>query len=88
MPGPSRAINVAAMSDYNSDGSMSAKFWATFMGCIVLGCIGAAILFLLFGKAWEAWGGFVAMLVALAIVIGIAALVDRGRMKRYGGAGV
>ena len=72
----------------DSDGTLDAKFWVMVVGAVIVCCIGAALLFLLLGKAWQQWGGLAALIVACGAIVGVAWLVDRHRIKRYEEAGV
>ncbi len=66
-----------------NDGSLGAKFWLGFMGMILAGVIGAALLFIIFGAAWYAWGffGVLAFITVAGLVFGWA--FDRREKKRH-----
>lgn len=71
-----------------SDGTLNAKFWATVVGSVLICCIGAVILFVFLGMAWEAWGGLAALILTMCAIVGVAALVDRHKIKQYEQAGL
>ena len=77
---------VRIMADMSNDPEFEGpglRFWLVLGGGIVAACLGGLILFSLFGLAWAAWGGFTALLVALALIIGVAWLLDRVQKQRY-----
>ena len=56
---------------------MGARFWFGLLGICVGAVAAGAILFLLFGWAWSAWGFMGAFIVLSAIALGFAYVHDR-----------
>jgi pilus assembly protein TadC len=65
-----------------NDGSMGAKFWLGFMGVILAGAIGLALLFIFFGAVWYAWGFFGVLLFITVVGLGFGWAFDRREKKR------
>ena len=65
-----------------NDGSMGAKFWLGFFGMILAGVVALALLFIIFGAAWYAWGffGVLVFITVVGLVFGWA--FDRREKKR------
>lgn len=56
---------------------LSWKFWAAFVGVVLLGGIGLLISFMIFGAVWANWGFLGAVIVLCAVLLGIAYVFDR-----------
>jgi Kef-type K+ transport system membrane component KefB len=56
---------------------LGARFWFGLLGICVGAVVAGAILFLLFGWAWSAWGFMGAFIVLSAIALGFAYVHDR-----------
>ena len=65
-----------------NDGSLGAKFWFGFMGMILGGVIAAALLFIIFGAAWYAWGFFGVLAFMTVVGLGFGYASDRREKKR------
>lgn len=63
---------------------LGARFWFGLLGVCVGAVAVGAILFLLFGWAWSAWGFIGALVVLSAIGLGAAYIHDRREQNRRG----
>ena len=61
---------------------LGAKFFFGLLGICVGAVVVGAILFLLFGWAWSAWGFMGAFIVLSAIALGFAYVHDRREQNR------
>jgi hypothetical protein len=61
---------------------MGGKFWLWLVAVLIGVGAGTVLLFMLFGRAWYAWGLFGALLVFSAVAIGIAWVFDRRDQQR------
>jgi Kef-type K+ transport system membrane component KefB len=61
---------------------LGAKFWLGLLGVCVGAVVAGAILFLLFGWAWSAFGFIGALIVLGALAIGFAYIHDRRQENR------
>jgi Kef-type K+ transport system membrane component KefB len=61
---------------------LGARFWLGLLGICVGAVVVGAILFLLFGLAWSAWGFMGAFIVLGALAIGLAYIHDRREQNR------
>ncbi len=71
------------MTDYEDDDGLGKGFWKKLLGAVFLGGIVAAIVFLLIGVVWYAWGFLATLVVAGLVTYGIWYVVDRRRRKQY-----
>jgi hypothetical protein len=65
------------------DEGLGAGFWLKIFGMILLGGIGALLLFLLIDAAWIRWGGLGALIFFFVVLGAIAYSIDRREHKRY-----
>jgi Kef-type K+ transport system membrane component KefB len=65
---------------------LGAKFWLGLLGVCVGAVVAGAILFLLFGWAWSAFGFIGALIVLGALAIGFAYIHDRRENRRRAAA--
>ena len=73
-----------ATTDYEDDeGGLGKGFWRKLLGGVFLGGMVAAIVFLLIGVVWYAWGFLATLLVAGGVTYCIWYVVDRRRQKQY-----
>ncbi len=63
---------------------LGAKFWFGLLGICVGAVAVGAILFLLFGWAWSAWGFMGAFIVLSVVALGFAYIHDRREQNRRG----
>jgi Kef-type K+ transport system membrane component KefB len=61
---------------------LGGKFWLGLLGVCVGAVVAGAILFLLFGWAWSAFGFIGALIVLGALAIGFAYIHDRRQESR------
>ena len=61
---------------------LGARFWFGLLGICVGAVVAGAILFLLFGWAWSAFGFIGAFIVLGALAIGFAYVHDRREQNR------
>jgi Kef-type K+ transport system membrane component KefB len=61
---------------------LGAKFWLGLLGICAGAVVAGAILFLLFGWAWSAFGFIGALIVLGALAIGFAYIHDRRQENR------
>jgi membrane protein implicated in regulation of membrane protease activity len=61
---------------------LGARFWLGLLGICVGAVVVGAILFLLFGWAWSAFGFIGALIVLAVIAIGFAYIHDRRQENR------
>lgn len=61
---------------------LGARFWLGLLGICVGAVVVGAILFLLFGWAWSAFGFIGALIVLALIAIGFAYIHDRRQENR------
>jgi Kef-type K+ transport system membrane component KefB len=61
---------------------LGGKFWLGLFGVCVGAVVAGAILFLLFGWAWSAFGFIGALIVLGALAIGFAYIHDRRQESR------
>ncbi len=61
---------------------LGGKFWLGLFGICVGAVVVGAILFLLFGWAWSAFGFIGALIVLAAVAIGFAYIHDRRQENR------
>jgi membrane protein implicated in regulation of membrane protease activity len=61
---------------------LGGRFWLGLLGVCVGAVVAGAILFLLFGWAWWAWGFMGAFIVLSAIALGFAYIHDRREQNR------
>jgi hypothetical protein len=63
--------------------SPGAKFWLLLIGSVLAGILAMVVIFILWGLAWYAWGGAVAIVVMISAILLIAwgsdRIVDRRR---------
>jgi hypothetical protein len=64
------------------DGSLGFKFWVGLMGMILAGVIAAALLFIIFGAAWYAWGFFGVLAFMTVVGLGFGWASDRRAKKQ------
>lgn len=64
---------------------LGGRFWLGLLGVCVGAVVAGAILFLLFGWAWSAWGFMGAFIVLSAIALGFAYIHDRREQNRRRG---
>jgi hypothetical protein len=65
------------------DEGLGAGFWLKMFGLILLGGIGALLLFLLIDAAWYRWGALGALLFFFVVIGGIAYIHDRRVQRQY-----
>ena len=65
------------------DEGLGAGFWLKMFGLILLGGIGALLLFLLIDAAWYRWGALGALLFFFVLIGGISYIHDRRQQKQY-----
>jgi Kef-type K+ transport system membrane component KefB len=63
---------------------LGARFWLGLLGVCVGAVVAGAILFLLFGLAWSAWGFMGAFIALSAVGLGFAYIHDRREQNRRG----
>jgi Kef-type K+ transport system membrane component KefB len=61
---------------------LGARFWLGLLGICVGAVVVGAILFILFGLAWSAWGFMGAFIVLSALALGFAYIHDRREQNR------
>jgi hypothetical protein len=69
------------MDDSNETG-LGARFWLALVGICVGAGVAALIVFMVFGRMWEAWGFFGAFLVFAALLLAYGWLYDRRERNR------
>jgi hypothetical protein len=57
--------------------SLGAKFWLWLIGGVLVGGLALVVIFILWGLAWYAWGGFVAIVVMISAIVLVAWGSDR-----------
>jgi len=57
--------------------SLGAKFWLWLIGGVLAGISALVVIFVLWGLAWYAWGGAVAIVVMISAILLIAWGSDR-----------
>jgi uncharacterized membrane protein len=62
---------------------LGGKFWFKLIGIVILGGIGAMILFLLVTGAWYRWGGIGAIIFFSLLVLLWGWIYDRRHAKEY-----
>jgi membrane protein implicated in regulation of membrane protease activity len=62
---------------------LGGRFWLGLLGICAGAVVAGAILFLLFGWAWSAFGFIGALIVLGALAVGFAYVHDRREQKRY-----
>ena len=62
---------------------LGGRFWLTIMGIAVGAVLAGVLLFILWGWAWYAWGGFGALLLFALALLGGAYIHDRRQQERY-----
>jgi len=62
---------------------LGARFWLGLLGICVGAVVAGAILFLLFGWAWSAFGFIGALIVLGALAIGFAYIHDRREQSQH-----
>jgi phosphatidylglycerophosphate synthase len=65
------------------DAGLGGSFWLKFVGVLLLGAIGAILVFLLIANAWAKWGLFGGILFFGAVLLAIAWVGDRRSQRRY-----
>ena len=63
---------------------LGGRFWLGLLGICVGAVVVGAIVFLLFGWAWSAFGFIGAFIVFGAVILGLAYLHDRREQSRRG----
>jgi uncharacterized membrane protein len=61
---------------------LGARFWLGLLGICVGAVVVGAILFILFGLAWSAWGFMGAFIVLSVLALGFAYIHDRREQNR------
>ncbi len=69
--------------DDRMDAGLGGGFWLKLFGVILLGGIGALLVFLLFDAAWYRWGLLGAIVVFSGVLLLIAYIGDRRSQRRY-----
>jgi uncharacterized membrane protein len=65
------------------DEGLGARFWFKLIGIVVLGGIGAIILFLLVTSAWYRWG-FIGMIIFFSLIVLLWGWIyDKRHQKDY-----
>jgi LytS/YehU family sensor histidine kinase len=62
--------------------SLGAKFWLVLIGGVLAGIFAMVVIFILWGLAWYAWGGVVAIVVMISGLILVAWGSDRLVQRR------
>jgi hypothetical protein len=62
---------------------LGAGFWLKMFGLVLLGGIGALLLFLLIDAAWYRWGALGALLFFFVVIGVIAYIHDRRAQRQY-----
>ena len=57
--------------------SPGAKFWLLLIGSVLAGTLAMVVIFILWGLAWYAWGGAVAIVVMIGAILLVAWGSDR-----------
>lgn len=65
------------------DEGLGAGFWLKMFGLILLGGIGALLLFLLIDAAWYRWGALGALLFFFLLIGVISYIHDRRQQRQY-----
>ena len=65
------------------DEGLGGKFWFKLIGIVILGGIGAMILFLLVTSAWYRWGGIGAIIFFSLLVLIWGWIYDKRHEKEY-----
>jgi len=65
------------------DEGLGARFWFKLIGIVILGGIGAMILFLLVTSAWYRWGAIGAIIFFSALVLLWGWIYDKRHQKEY-----
>ncbi len=65
------------------DEGLGGKFWFKLIGIVILGGIGAMILFLLITSAWYRWGGIGAIIFFSLLVLIWGWIYDKRHQKEY-----
>jgi len=71
------------MSDYDEKG-LGARFWLWVVGLAIGGAIAVALLFLVIGWAWYAWGFLGAFLFFALVALAFGYFFDRRQASRRG----
>jgi hypothetical protein len=70
----------SGMNDNNE--GLGVKFWLVLMGICAGAVVAAGIVFVIFGRMWEAWGFFGAFLVLCGVLLLVAWGTDRREANR------
>lgn len=62
---------------------LGAGFWFKIIGLIVLGGIGAMVIFSVIGSAFYKWGAIGTLIVAVVVLGVISYVFDRRAVKQY-----
>jgi hypothetical protein len=62
--------------------SLGAKFWLWLIGGVLAGILALVVIFTLWGLAWYAWGGAVAIVVMIGAILLVAWGSDRIMERR------
>jgi uncharacterized membrane protein HdeD (DUF308 family) len=65
------------------DSGLGGGFWLKFVGVLLLGAIGAILVFTLFANAWAQWGLFGAIVFFSGVLLAIAWVGDRRAERQY-----
>jgi Flp pilus assembly protein TadB len=79
---PLRAASTIA-AGHHEGSEMDAKFWFWILGMCILAAVAVAVVFLIIGAAWEAWGFFGAIALFFLVLIGFGWFYDRRQRRRY-----
>lgn len=71
------------MDDDRMDEGLGGSFWLKVFGVLVLGAIGAMLVFLIFDAVWYRWGFFGAIVIFCGGLLLIAYIGDRRSQRRY-----
>ena len=71
------------MDDDRRDAGLGGGFWLKMIGVLLLGAIGAILVFVLFSGAWARWGLFGAVVFFSGVLLLIAYIGDRRSQRRY-----
>jgi hypothetical protein len=62
---------------------LGAKFWLWVIGVTVAAGIGVILLFILIGRAWEAWGALGALIFFFLLLLAFGWVYDRRQARAY-----
>jgi Na+/melibiose symporter-like transporter len=68
--------------DDDSEDTLGMRFWLGILGLTIVAVVSGALIMVMFGRLWYAWGFFGAFIVFSLVAIGFGWLYDR-RERRH-----